>query len=47
MFDNTWRAERFSHIFAVGILAAAALGMAAAGLGGSSVAYAEEEACLS
>lgn len=46
MFDNTWRAKRFSHIFAVGALAAAALGLAAAGFGGSSVAYAEEEPCL-
>lgn len=46
MFDNTWRAKRFSHIFAVGILAAAPLGIAAAGFGGSSVAYAEEEPCL-
>lgn len=46
MLDRTQRAKRFSHIFAVGVLAAAALGIAAAGFGGSSVAYAEEEPCL-
>lgn len=46
MFDSTWRAKRFSHIFAVGVLAAAALGIAAAGFGGSSIAYATEEPCL-
>jgi hypothetical protein len=45
MFDSTWRAKRFSHI-AAGILAAAALGIAAAGFGGSSIAYATEEPCL-
>jgi hypothetical protein len=33
-------------MFAAGLLAAAALGIAAAGFGGSGVAYAEEPACL-
>lgn len=46
MLDHTGRAKRLSHMFAAGLLAAAALGIAAAGFGGSSVVYAEEPACL-
>lgn len=44
MLDHAGRKKRLSHMFAAGLLAAAALGIAAAGFGG--VAYAEEPACL-